>query len=52
MLNSYELELLRTVRESDNLEYAITKAVKVITLFLEQPESSPTQSVSYPPALD
>ena len=52
MTGSYESELLQMVRESDDRVHAVMKATEIITLFLRQPESFPTQSASYPPALD
>ena len=45
-----ELKLLKLIRENDNPEEAIIKAVSIITSFLEQPQSFEVQALAYPPA--
>ena len=40
MSRNYEEELMSIVLENDNQEESIIKAIEIITLFLEQHESS------------
>ena len=46
-----EIKLLKLIRENDNQEEAIIKAVSIITSFLEQEKSFGVQAPAYPPGL-
>ena len=38
-MTNKEIELLNLIRENDNPEQALTKAIEIIIKYLEQPES-------------
>ena len=44
-----ELKLIKLIRENDNSEEAIIKAVSIITSFLEREKSFAGQAPVYPP---
>ena len=46
-----ELKLIELIRENDNQEESIIKAVSIINSFLEQERSSVRQAPAYPPGL-
>lgn len=47
-MNTYEKELLKMIEDNKNPEQALSTAVKIITDFLEQHESSQEQAVVCP----
>ena len=50
-MSTYEMELVRMIREHDEPEKALVIAVEVITSFLKQHESSEEQAVVCLPVL-
>lgn len=50
-MTNHELKLLNLIRENNNPEQALVKAIEIIIKYLEQPESFEEPSLVYPQVL-